>query len=198
MESSLFSRYFDSLHTVAKELEATDANGAPMTLADAGAWIISTARATHAAGNKLIFIGNGGSAGIASHLSIDYSKNGNMRALTFNDPSALTCLGNDLGYENVFTKQVEIHAVKGDLLVAISSSGRSPNILGAAKLARAMGCRVVSMSGFTPDNPLRTLGDINVYVASNQYGLVEIMHQTILHAVLDIAMGWRGEIMAAS
>ncbi|MBF0130154.1 MAG: SIS domain-containing protein [Alphaproteobacteria bacterium] len=196
MESGLFSRYFDSLHTVAKSLEASGADGGPLSLAEAGAWVISAARATHDAGNKLMFIGNGGSAGIASHLSIDYSKNGNMRSLTFNDPSSLTCLGNDLGYENVFTKQVEIHAVKGDLLVAISSSGRSPNILGAAKLARSMGCRVVTLSGFTPDNPLRSMGDINVYVASNQYGLVEIMHQTVLHAVLDIAMGWRGEIMA--
>ena len=196
MDSSFFSRYFDSLHSVAKSLEATDTNGAAMTLAEAGDWVISTARATHDAGNKLMFIGNGGSAGIASHLSIDYSKNGNMRSLTFNDPSSLTCLGNDLGFENVFTKQVEIHAVKGDLLVAISSSGRSPNILGAAALARQMGCRVVTMSGFTPANPLRRMGDVNVYVASDQYGLVEIMHQTILHAVLDIAMGWQGEIMA--
>ena len=84
-----------------------------------------------------MFVGNGGSAGIASHLAIDFSKNGGMRAMAFNDPSALTCLGNDLGYENVFAKQIEFHGRAGDLLIAISSSGRSPNILNAVKAARA-------------------------------------------------------------
>ena len=94
------------------------------------------AHEAHNAGNKIIFIGNGGSAGIASHLAIDFSKNGGLRALAFNDPSALTCLGNDLGYENVFAKQLEFHARPGDLLIAISSSGTSPNILSAVKEAR--------------------------------------------------------------
>ena len=56
-----------------------------------------------------MFVGNGGSAGICSHLAIDFSKNGGLRAMAFNDPSALTCLGNDLGYENVFAKQIEFH-----------------------------------------------------------------------------------------
>ena len=95
-----------------------------------------TAHAAHDAGSKIIFVGNGGSAGIASHLAIDFSKNGGLRALAFNDPAALTCLGNDLGYENVFAKQLDFHARPGDLLIAISSSGRSPNILGAVKMAR--------------------------------------------------------------
>ena len=72
-----------------------------------------------------MFVGNGGSAGIASHLAIDFSKNGGLRSLAFNDASALTCLGNDLGYENVFAKQIDFHARAGDLLIAISSSGRS-------------------------------------------------------------------------
>ena len=88
-----------------------------------------------------MFIGNGGSAGIASHLAIDFSKNGGLRALAFNDPSALTCLGNDLGYENVFAKQIELHGRAGDLLIAISSSGRSPNILNAVEAARCRDCQ---------------------------------------------------------
>ena len=117
------------------------------------------AHEAHDAGNKIIFIGNGGSAGIASHLAIDFSKNGGLRALAFNDPSALTCLGNDLGYENVFAKQLEFHARPGDLLIAISSSGTSPNILGAVKAARARDCKVVTFSGFTEDNDLRRTGD---------------------------------------
>ena len=84
------------------------------------------------AGNKLIFVGNGGSAAItASHMATDYSKNGNIRALALNDSSMLTCLGNDLGYDRVFAKQIELHARAGDLVIAISSSGRSANILNA-------------------------------------------------------------------
>ena len=84
-----------------------------------------------------MFIGNGGSAGIASHIAIDFSKNGGTALAGVQRPPALTCLGNDFGYEHVFAKQIEIHAPAGDLLIAISSSGRSPNILAAVAAARA-------------------------------------------------------------
>jgi len=146
----------------------------------------------HDAGNKIIFVGNGGSAGIASHLAIDFSKNGGLRALAFNDASALTCLGNDLGYENVFAKQLEFHARPGDVLVAISSSGRSPNILGAVKMARQRDCKVVTYSGFSENNDLRRTGDVNFYVRGQdkEYGFVEVAHLALCHAVLDIDMGW--------
>jgi D-sedoheptulose 7-phosphate isomerase len=137
-----------------------------------------------------MFVGNGGSAGIASHLAIDFSKNGGLRSLAFNDSSALTCLGNDLGYENVFAKQLEFHARPGDLLIAISSSGRSPNILAAVKTARARNCKVVTFSGFTEENDLRKTGDINFFVRSREYGFVEVSHLALCHAVLDIDMGW--------
>jgi D-sedoheptulose 7-phosphate isomerase len=150
------------------------------------------AHETHDAGNKIIFVGNGGSAGIASHLAIDFSKNGGLRALAFNDASALTCLGNDLGYENVFAKQLDFHARSGDMLIAISSSGRSPNILEAVKVARGRDCKVVTYSGFTEDNELRQAGDVNFYVRANknEYGFVEVAHLALCHAVLDIDMGW--------
>ena len=148
------------------------------------------AHETHDAGNKIMFVGNGGSAGIASHLAIDYSKNGGMRSLAFNDASALTCLGNDLGYENVFAKQLDFHARAGDLLIAISSSGRSPNVLAAVKMARTRDCRVVTYSGFTEDNDLRRTGDVNFFVRSREYGFVEVSHLALCHAVLDIDMVW--------
>ena len=137
-----------------------------------------------------MFIGNGGSAGIAGHLAIDFSKNGNLRALAFNDPMALTCVGNDLGYHNVFARQIEIHARPGDLLVAISSSGQSPNILAAIAAARARDCRIATYSGFSPDNELRRSGDMNFYVRADEYGFVEISHLALCHAVLDLEMGW--------
>jgi D-sedoheptulose 7-phosphate isomerase len=103
----------------------------------------------------------------------------------------LTCLGNDLGYDRVFAKQVELYARADDLVIAISSSGRSANILNAVKAARAAKCAVVTLSGFTADNPLRRLGDINFYVASDRYGFVEIGHLTICHAILDFICGLR-------
>jgi D-sedoheptulose 7-phosphate isomerase len=188
MNASLFEQYFAALHGIASSMQATDRGGKPMPVESAGAWLKDAARAAHKAGKRVIFVGNGGSSAIASHMAIDYSKNGGMRTLAFNDPASLTCLGNDLGYEAVFRYQIEMHATEGDVLVAISSSGRSANILGAVAAARERGCTIAGLSGFAPDNRLRSLGDINVYVPSDNYGYVELLHLTFLHAVLDIAM----------
>ena len=131
-----------------------------------------------------MLVGNGGSAAIASHIAVDLSKNAGIRATAFNDASALTCLANDYGYEDVFRKQVLYHGARGDVLVAISSSGKSPNILRAAETANNI-MPVFTFSGFEADNPLRQMGDLNFYVPSNSYGLVETAHQLLLHYVVD-------------
>ena len=123
-------------------------------------------------------------------MAIDYTKNGGIRAMAMNDGAALTCLSNDLGYENVFAKQLEMHAREGDLLVAISSSGSSENILRAVGAARDRGCAVITLSGFSSNNPLRQLGDLNLYVPSGEYGFVEVTHLSLCHAMLDLASGW--------
>jgi D-sedoheptulose 7-phosphate isomerase len=172
------------------ETVTTARAGAPLSAPEAFQRVIEWARHAHAVGNKLMFTGNGGSAAIASHMAIDYTKNGNLRSLAFNDGSSLTCLGNDLGYENVFAKQIEMHARSGDLLIAISSSGKSANILRGVETARRLGCDVVTLSGFRADNPLHQLGDINFYVPADEYGFVEITHLSLCHAVLDLALGW--------
>ena len=187
---SALDRYFETLAGLLKDADATDGAKRKMALGDGCEWFRRMAHEAHNAGNKIMFVGNGGSAGICSHLAIDFSKNGGLRAMAFNDPSALTCLGNDLGYENVFAKQIELHGRAGDLLVAISSSGRSPNILNAVKAARAANCKVVTYSGFTEDNDLRSAGDVNFFVHSKEYGFVEVAHLALCHAVLDIDMGW--------
>jgi D-sedoheptulose 7-phosphate isomerase len=187
-------KYFGTLAGLLRNAEVTDLTSRNLSLDEGCEWFRKAAHNTHDAGNKIIFIGNGGSAGIASHLAIDFSKNGGLRALAFNDPSALTCLGNDLGYENVFTKQLDFHARPGDLLIAISSSGRSPNILGAVKMARSRDCKVATFSGFTDVNELRRTGDVNFYVRSREYGFVEIAHLALCHAVLDIDMGWGRQV----
>jgi D-sedoheptulose 7-phosphate isomerase len=191
-------RYFTTLSDHLVRAEVTSASGKPIEMADAVNTVIALARRAHAAGNKLIFVGNGGSSSIASHMATDYSKNGDVRAMALNDAAMLTCLGNDLGYERVFSKQVELYARPDDLVIAISSSGRSANILNAVAAARAAKCAVVTFSGFTADNPLRRLGDINFYVDADRYGFVEIGHLTICHAILDFICGLRVPEAAAS
>lgn len=189
VSTKMVSRYFDYMGTVWRKVVVTDATDSRLEFPAAIWQFHDQARATHAGGAKLMFIGNGGSAGIASHMAVDYSKNANIRSVTFNDAVSLTCLSNDLGYDQVFAKQVELHARAGDLLIAISSSGKSPNILNAVAAARSRECGIITLSGFKDSNPLRGLGDLNFYVPETEYGFVEIAHLMICHAVLDLACG---------
>ena len=138
--------------------------------------------------NRVYFIGNGGSAGIAIHMTVDFLKNGGVKTHSMHDPATLTCLGNDYGYEYVFSKQLGIVAEKGDILVAISSSGNSTNILRAVEVAREKGCSIITLSGFEPDNKLRRMGDINIYVPCAEYGIVESIHNMILQQAVDELM----------
>lgn len=146
---------------------------------------------------KLIFIGNGGSAAIASHQAMDFFNNCNIKTLTFNDPVLLTCMANDFGYENVFSRPIAVKAEKGDILVAISSSGKSQNILNAVQAAKERGCHIITMSGFGPDNPLRKEGDINFYVVSDSYRFVEATHYVywdfILELLIDLKKQFNGD-----
>lgn len=137
-----------------------------------------------AKGGKIIFIGNGGSNGIASHLAIDYTKNGGIRAIAFSDAPTLTCLANDFGYENVFAKQIEYYATPKDVAVIISSSGKSPNILAAAHACNDI--PLVTFSGMNPNNQLRRLGLLNFYTPAADYGLVELTHFALLHSIVSV------------
>jgi len=136
-------------------------------------------------GNTLYFIGNGASASMASHTSADLAKNAHLNTRVFTDLSLITALANDLCYEEVFAEPLRKQMRKGDMLVAISSSGRSPNILRAAREARERGGVVVTMSAMQPDNPLRTMGSFNFYVPADTYGLAETSHAAILHFWVD-------------
>lgn len=185
------SAYIGTLNRVASSAQVTDRDGMAVELGEAIETMGKMMLAAHDRGNKVMFIGNGGSAGISSHMAIDYSKNGDIRSMAFNDPAALTCLGNDLGYDQVFAKQLGLHARQGDILVAISSSGQSANILHATDVGRERRCTVFTFSGFSQDNPLRRRGDLNVYLASSEYGFVEVGHLALLHALLDLQMGWK-------
>jgi D-sedoheptulose 7-phosphate isomerase len=134
---------------------------------------------------KVMLIGNGGSAAIASHMQNDLCKAVGVRALVFNEPPLLTALSNDHGYECAFERPVELWADADDVMVAFSSSGRSENILRAVRAAAIRGCKVVTFSGFYPTNPLRQLGDVNFHVASQAYGYVEVAHGALAHFLTD-------------
>jgi D-sedoheptulose 7-phosphate isomerase len=189
-DAGLIESYVDVLSSTVRSAVATDAHGKAVPLDAAIEWAVDSARGVTKKGGKIIFAGNGGSAAIASHMATDWSKNGGMRAWAMNDGSMLTCLANDYGYEHVFAKQIEFHGRAGDLLVAISSSGRSPNILAAVRVARRLGCTVLTMSGFQRDNPLRSTGDMNLYLDSQAYGYVEVGHLALCHAIVDYSMAW--------
>src|SRR5207244_7702204 len=133
-------------------------SGASVDFADGMSRAIDILVSQSKCGRKIMFIGNGASAAISSHQAVDYWKTGGMRALAFNDPALLTCISNDFGYPQVFEKPSEMFADEGDVLVAISSSGRSENIVRAARAARQKGCRELTMTGFDLEKQMRRLG----------------------------------------
>ena len=135
--------------------------------------------------NKIIIVGNGGSASIASHLTVDFINAAKIKAINFNESSIITCFSNDYGYENWVSKALECYASTGDIVILISSSGQSQNILNGAETAKSMNANVVTLSGFSSDNPLRQLGDINLWVDSNAYNTVEMAHHIWLLGVVD-------------
>lgn len=182
-------KYFDILHSGLKNMLITDAKNNYVKMEEAFKEVCMAISHPMENGQRIFFIGNGGSSSIASHMAIDYTKNGKLRSLAFNDVAAITCLGNDYGYEHIFSKQIEYQAKEGDILFAISSSGKSRNILYACDEAINKGCVVYTLSGFDAENPLRKHGDLNFYVPAKEYGFVEVAHTAILHCILDMHMG---------
>lgn len=180
--------YFSDLNQCFSGIEASGENSRPLNLDTALDQALELILKTKATGGKVIFIGNGGSAAIASHQAVDFWKNGGIRAIAFNDASLLTCISNDYSYENVFEKPIEMFSEPADVLIAISSSGRSQNILRAVNTARSRGLSVITLSGFRSDNPLRQKGQLNFYVPSESYGFVEISHLAVCHYFADRIM----------
>jgi len=179
--------YFHTLSELLLSLQVTDRQGMVLPLDEGANKAVDMILSVRSASGKVMLIGNGGSAAIASHMQNDLCKAAGIRAMVFNEPPLLTALSNDNGYECVFERPVELWADTGDLLLAISSSGQSENILCAVRGAVARGCQIITVSGFRADNPLRRMGHLNFYVPSEAYGCVELVHSALAHFLTDYA-----------
>ena len=181
-KSHYFSKYFES---VWQKLNSID----PTQLEQTASMVWTS----HKAGKKVIVVGNGGSAAMASHVTVDFTKAAGIRAVNFNEADLITCFANDYGYEHWVEKALEAYADPGDLAILISSSGKSLNIVKGVEKAKNMGLSVITVSGFLFDNPLRKLGDLNLWVDSTEYNIVEMTHHVWLVAIIDYLIETSGK-----
>ena len=183
--------WIETLRRVTAATIVTDESFEPISL-DMGVLKLRIAAKSRIAEKfgRFILFGNGGSLAIAMHIATDFALAG-WSSIALCDPVAITSHTNDFGAEANFSKQLELMKPSwDDILVAMSCSGKSENIIDAVKLARAAGHFVVTFTGFEHDNPLRNLGSLNFYVPANEYGFVQLAHESILHAACDIENGW--------
>lgn len=189
MIMDFFKRYTHSLDVALSSLEITACSGERID-PDAGIKSLNELVGEIQKNDKSMFlVGNGASAAFASHMALDWTKNGHVRTHAFNDCALITALGNDFGYDDAFCAPLSWYASSGDLLVTISSSGDSPNIIKCIEMAREKKLNVVTFSGLKASNASRKLGDLNFFIPGKTYGIVECCHQVLLHIWLDSFMG---------
>ncbi|MEA3454945.1 MAG: D-sedoheptulose 7-phosphate isomerase [Campylobacterota bacterium] len=139
-------------------------------------------------GNKILLCGNGGSAADAQHIAAELTgrykseRKGLPGIALTTDTSALTAIANDYGYERVFDRQVEALANNGDLLIGISTSGNSPNILSALKTARELGCQTIGLSG-RDGGLMNDACDLNIVIPSEDTPRIQEMHILVGHTI---------------
>jgi D-sedoheptulose 7-phosphate isomerase len=183
--------YLAAFQSALSGTEATSATGERLSMDACLDRLCRISTGIRAAGRTQFMCGNGASAAFANHMALDWSKNAGVRTLSFADAAMLTALGNDFGGSAVFAAALRMYADAGDLLVTISSSGNSPNIVTAIDEANRLGLTVVTFSGLRSDNRTRGRGTVNLYVPAKTYGIVESAHQLWLHAWLDRHVGVR-------
>jgi D-sedoheptulose 7-phosphate isomerase len=185
--------YLSAASAGLRDLVVTSRSGETLTATEGFTRWVAMTHAGRSRGQHIYLVGNGASAMMASHFAADACKNGGLSAMAFNDASLLTATANDVAFEEVFALPLSRLARSGDLLIAISSSGNSPNILRAIDTARSIPAEIVTLTGQGADNRARLRGDLNFYVPSSRYGWVECAHQLILHYWLDQYLNLHGE-----
>lgn len=174
-------------------LAVTGKDGQTLSVADGFQRWVEITHDVQEHGQHIYLIGNGASAAMASHFAADACKNGGLRAQAFNDGALLTCAGNDLSFDQVFALPLTRFAQAGDLLITISSSGASQNVLQALERAHEMRLRIVTVSGRSSNNPSRSFGDVNFYLPVSRYGWIESGHHVVLHYWLDQYLDLHGQ-----
>ena len=187
LQERTMAGFLDNLNQLMRQVQMTDSTGTSLSIEDGADRVVRMIINVRSASRKVMLGGNGGSSAIVSHAQNDLSESAGVRAMVFTEEPVLTARANDHGYGSVFERPIELWAEPGDLMVTVSSSGKSENIVRALKASAERNCRIITLSGFSPDNPSRKTGDLNFYVRSYVYGFVEMAHGTLLHFVTDRA-----------
>lgn len=183
------TEFFEKLSELLLSIEVTDRGGASISLESGAEQTVKMMLDTKSASQKVLLAGNGGSSAIVSHVQNDLCKATGVKAMVFTEQPLLTALANDEGYGSVFEWPINMWAELNDLFMTVSSSGRSENIVRGLNAAREKGCRIITMSGFDPNNASRELGDLNFYVPSSVYAYVETAHTALAHYMTTKATG---------
>ena len=170
-----FKDYNQSIYDLLNNLETS--------LIDESVSLINTCKEN---GGKIYIVGNGGSSSIASHVSVDFVKVAGIPSETFNNTNLITCFANDYGHDNWVSAAIKAYTNKNDLMILISSSGTSKNMVNAAQHCNQNKKSLITLSGFSKNNPLSQLGNINIHINSESYNFIEMSHHIILLAIVDI------------
>ena len=184
-DKHFINEYYEYLMKGLQDIKVTLGDGASTDIQDGFDLCCDKIRSIRKAEGTVYFCGNGASATMAEHMSADWFKNGGVNTYSFSEIASLTAISNDIDYSQVFSYRLERVNPKDSLIVGISSSGNSPNIVNALSTAKRKGMYTVSISGMKPDNRIRLIGDVNFYVPLDTYGLVESAHAILLHMMLD-------------
>ena len=183
--------YLASLSELMLSTEVTDGQGSTLSLDQGAETAVQMILKVGDAAGKVMLAGNGGSSAVVSHVQNDLCNAVGVRGLVFTEQPLLTALANDNGYGSVYEHPIHLWGEPGDLLLTVSSSGNSENIIRAIQAAQDKGCQVITFSGFDSDNRSRQMGDLNFYVASGVYGFVETAHAALTHYLTDRASSVR-------
>ena len=175
MNNSFYKSYLHKISNLEKEIDIKK-------IQSLEGLILSTSKKK----GKVIIFGNGGSAATASHVAVDLTKNAGVKSLTFNEYDLITCYSNDYGYENWMKKSIEFYCNKEDMVIFLSCSGNSPNVVNACKYAIKRNIKTVALTGIGSNNKLNKLkNNLNIWIDSKNYNMVEIIHHMILLSIVD-------------
>jgi D-sedoheptulose 7-phosphate isomerase len=181
-------KYFDwieKLNIALHSIEITNSCGDLISPEEGFRLLINKTAELHKHKGSIYFAGNGASASMASHFALDFWKNGKVKAYSFSDLSQVTAISNDYSYDEVFSFPLDFFSNEQDIFVGISSSGNSENVIRAARKAKEKNLITITLTGFKPDNKLRKLGDLSIFIPEKTYGYVESAHAACLHFWLD-------------